>query len=213
MCTSQSFITRLQWLWIFVVITLICNTRISHAFSPPRTTITSLHKTFLLAKQQRGEYNGFSSSDNINEHAAATSKNYHTRHTPSHRYQEKKTHSESLSVMIARYRMEERHTHDLFSSEQRHITYQMCRSWVHAQNDSGHQWRNKREWDKWIDNGEKKSFYIPSQPEEYYTKCGTWISWKDFLGIDDCLSLKVAHQVSHMCEKLFTTESNDKISC
>jgi hypothetical protein len=29
----------------------------------------------------------------------------------------------------------------------------------------------------WIMMGEKKNSYIPSRPDEYYTRTGEWISW------------------------------------
>ena len=29
----------------------------------------------------------------------------------------------------------------------------------------------------WIQSGEKRNSYIPSRPDEYYTRTGRWISW------------------------------------
>lgn len=33
-------------------------------------------------------------------------------------------------------------------------------------------------------DGEKRNSYIPSRPEEYYSRTGEWISWDDFLGVN-----------------------------
>ena len=30
---------------------------------------------------------------------------------------------------------------------------------------------------EWIAAGEKKNAYIPSRPDEYYTRTGDWVSW------------------------------------
>jgi len=160
MWRSQLFLHKFQWLWIATITVLICYSEKSDAFSPSQTTRT-FRNSFLLAKKQRqGQDNDYSSSD---------------KNDP--RYQ-------ALSVIIARRKLEERHTRDFLTSKPRHFSYKMCRDWVHAQNYGGHRWKNKREWDEWIDMGEGKSFYIPSRPEEYYTNCVTWVSWDDFLGIE-----------------------------
>jgi hypothetical protein len=31
--------------------------------------------------------------------------------------------------------------------------------------------------ENWIAAGEKRNAYIPSRPEEYYTRTGEWVSW------------------------------------
>jgi len=41
----------------------------------------------------------------------------------------------------------------------------------------------------WIQRGEKRNPYIPSDPEGYYSTTGEWKSWEDFLGVDDAKAL------------------------
>ena len=37
------------------------------------------------------------------------------------------------------------------------------------------------EWDEWLELGEGRTPYCPSDPEAHYRAAGTWISWKAFL--------------------------------
>ena len=37
----------------------------------------------------------------------------------------------------------------------------------------------------WIADGEKRNSYIPSDPEKYYTRTGSWEGWEEFLGVRD----------------------------
>eukprot|EP00560_Eucampia_antarctica_P003121 CAMPEP_0197834864 /NCGR_PEP_ID=MMETSP1437-20131217/23994_1 /TAXON_ID=49252 ORGANISM="Eucampia antarctica, Strain CCMP1452" /NCGR_SAMPLE_ID=MMETSP1437 /ASSEMBLY_ACC=CAM_ASM_001096 /LENGTH=51 /DNA_ID=CAMNT_0043439887 /DNA_START=183 /DNA_END=338 /DNA_ORIENTATION=+ len=45
-------------------------------------------------------------------------------------------------------------------------------------------WETKEEWDDWINQGEKRNRWIPSDPEKVYREHGTWISWDDFFGVN-----------------------------
>jgi len=43
-------------------------------------------------------------------------------------------------------------------------------------------WETQEQWEEWISLGEKRNSYIPSNPEEYYTRRGEgWKGWDDFL--------------------------------
>jgi hypothetical protein len=37
--------------------------------------------------------------------------------------------------------------------------------------------------ENWIAAGEKRNSYIPSRPEEYFSRRGEWISWVSCLGV------------------------------
>lgn len=52
------------------------------------------------------------------------------------------------------------------------------RKWVQAW---GQRWETKEDWQEWISMGEKRNPYIPSAPDEYYGRLGTWVSWDHFL--------------------------------
>mmetsp|Transcript_8609 Transcript_8609/g.8177 ORF Transcript_8609/g.8177 Transcript_8609/m.8177 type:complete len:86 (-) Transcript_8609:204-461(-) len=56
----------------------------------------------------------------------------------------------------------------------------LCKKTVQAEN----MWETKEEWDDWINQGEKRNRWIPSDPEKVYREHGTWISWDDFFGVN-----------------------------
>ena len=85
---------------------------------------------------------------------------------------------ESLYIRIARLRLEEENRKRFLRSRPAKLPYQKCKEWVQSQN----LWHSKEEWYAWVDQGENLSAYIPSDPEDYYTFSGTWVSWSDFLG-------------------------------
>lgn len=85
---------------------------------------------------------------------------------------------ESLRIQVARLRLEELNTQRFLKSRSVKLSYMQCKQWVQAQN----MWETKIEWYKWIDQGENLSAYIPSDPEKYYKRNGSWVSWDDFLG-------------------------------
>lgn len=84
----------------------------------------------------------------------------------------------SLFARVNKMRLEEEHVRRMLRSKPRFLPYKDCSGWVQAW---GRRWESKEEWRDWIDMGEKRNSYIPSRPDEYYGKQGTWISWDDFL--------------------------------
>ena len=44
----------------------------------------------------------------------------------------------------------------------------------------------KEDWLAWINRGEKRTPYIPSDPETYYTSTGAWQGWSHFLNGTAC---------------------------
>ena len=86
---------------------------------------------------------------------------------------------ESLYIRVARMRLEEENKKRFLKSRAAKLSYVKCKQWAQAQN----MWHSREEWYNWIDQGEGLSAYIPSDPEHFYTRQGTWISWDDFLGI------------------------------
>mmetsp|Transcript_1079 Transcript_1079/g.2373 ORF Transcript_1079/g.2373 Transcript_1079/m.2373 type:complete len:299 (+) Transcript_1079:123-1019(+) len=89
---------------------------------------------------------------------------------------------EDLDWRLMKLKLEEENTRRFLTSGPRFLPYQECRKWVQAW---GQRWRTQKDWNYWIECGEKRNSYIPSRPEEYYTKRGSWISWAHFLGVDD----------------------------
>ena len=41
----------------------------------------------------------------------------------------------------------------------------------------------EKDWRRWINNGEKRNPYVPSNPEVVYAEKG-WTTWEDFLNGD-----------------------------
>lgn len=78
-----------------------------------------------------------------------------------------------------RIRLEEQWTQRFKKSGPVFLSYDRCRSWAAGQN----MWESKKEWYDWIQMGEKNASIVPSDPETFYRKCGTWVSWDDFLGM------------------------------
>eukprot|EP00554_Chaetoceros_debilis_P011123 CAMPEP_0194109270 /NCGR_PEP_ID=MMETSP0150-20130528/8802_1 /TAXON_ID=122233 /ORGANISM="Chaetoceros debilis, Strain MM31A-1" /LENGTH=117 /DNA_ID=CAMNT_0038798193 /DNA_START=256 /DNA_END=609 /DNA_ORIENTATION=- len=88
---------------------------------------------------------------------------------------------ESLYIRIARMRLEEANTKRFLKAIPAKLPYNECKEWAKRQN----MWQSKEDWDAWIDLGESLSAYIPSDPESYFTRQGTWVSWEDFLGFEE----------------------------
>jgi len=87
---------------------------------------------------------------------------------------------EDLSWRVEKLRLEEAHKRRFLKSGPRFLPYRECQKWVQAW---GERWTSAEEWNEWIEDGEKRNSYIPSRPEEYYTRTGDWVSWEDFLGV------------------------------
>ena len=106
-----------------------------------------------------------------------------------HREDKDETDSEELISYIYtevnRMRLEEQNKQKFLTSRPRFFSYDNCRAWVDAQNYGGAMWRDKKDWDSWIDLGEGKPSLVPSRPEEHYSRLGVWVSWKHFLSIKE----------------------------
>ncbi len=85
---------------------------------------------------------------------------------------------EDLNWRVEKLRLEEANKKRFLKSGPRFLPYEECRKWVQAWG----RWDNQKEWQEWIEMGEKRNSYIPANPESYYGKLGQWISWDHFLG-------------------------------
>lgn len=81
---------------------------------------------------------------------------------------------EDLNWRVEKLRLEEANTRQFLKARPRFLPYDEARKWVHAW---GHRWQSEHDWNSWIESGEKRNSYIPSRPDEYYTRIGSWISW------------------------------------
>ncbi|KAG7368446.1 hypothetical protein IV203_031189 [Nitzschia inconspicua] len=88
---------------------------------------------------------------------------------------------EDLNWRVHKLRLEEANTRRFLKAGPRFLPYEECRKWVQAW---GNRWQSASEWENWIAAGEKRNSYIPSRPEEYFTRRGEWISWDHFLGVE-----------------------------
>lgn len=84
-----------------------------------------------------------------------------------------------LTWRVEKLRLEEQNKRRFLKSGARFLPYEECRKWVQAWGKS--YWQTRDDWYSWIAMGEKRNAYIPSRPDEYYTKSGDWISWEHFL--------------------------------
>ncbi|EJK76143.1 hypothetical protein THAOC_02110 [Thalassiosira oceanica] len=85
-----------------------------------------------------------------------------------------------LHFEVNRRRLEEDWIARMIRSKPRFLPYHQCRLWATSQA----QWSSRSEWESWINMGEGKPSIVPSNPEEHYTRQGTWIDWEDFLGLE-----------------------------
>lgn len=87
---------------------------------------------------------------------------------------------EDLNWRVEKLRLEEANKRRFLKSGPRFLPYEECAKWVQAW---GERWISAEEWNDWIATGEKRNSYIPSRPDEYFTRTGHWISWAHFLGV------------------------------
>mmetsp|Transcript_69702 Transcript_69702/g.194865 ORF Transcript_69702/g.194865 Transcript_69702/m.194865 type:complete len:204 (+) Transcript_69702:60-671(+) len=78
---------------------------------------------------------------------------------------------------LERARLEERYQDSFRRRKRVFLPYVDACLWARRMN-----FGSKEEWEQWIDWGEKRTPYIPSNPEKYYTSVGTWRGWDHFLG-------------------------------
>ena len=84
---------------------------------------------------------------------------------------------EDLDWRVMKLKLEEENTRRFLKAGPRFLPYEESRKWVQAW---GQRWKSEQDWNYWIESGEKRNSYIPSRPEEYYTKRGSWVSWVRF---------------------------------
>lgn len=64
----------------------------------------------------------------------------------------------------------------------RYLPFEECCEWVRRNG----WWSSEEEWRDWVLMGEDQSPYIPTRPDEYYSRLGKWRGWSFFLlGIED----------------------------
>jgi len=88
---------------------------------------------------------------------------------------------EDLGWRIEKLRLEEANKRRFLKSGPRFLPYGEAKKWVQAW---GQRWTSAEEWKEWIACGEKRNSYIPSRPNEYYTRTGDWKGWDDWLGVE-----------------------------
>lgn len=59
----------------------------------------------------------------------------------------------------------------------RYLPFDECCKWVRANG----MWKSQNEWFEWVAMGEDLSPYIPTRPDEYYSRLGVWRGWDFFL--------------------------------
>ncbi len=83
-----------------------------------------------------------------------------------------------LAWRVEKMRLEEANTRRFLRSKPRYLPYEEARRWAISWN----LWDSEEEWRMWIEEGEKRTSYIPSKPDEYYSRLGQWRGWGHFLG-------------------------------
>ena len=86
--------------------------------------------------------------------------------------------SEEDRWRLARIRLAEQYAASVRRRRPRFLDFISARQWARAMF-----FTSEEDWREWIDAGEKRNPYIPSNPDEIYADDG-WISWIDFLNGD-----------------------------
>jgi len=64
----------------------------------------------------------------------------------------------------------------------RFLPFKECCEWVRR----NFGFLSRDEWEEWVSQGEGLSPYIPTRPDEFYSRLGQWRGWSFFLrGIED----------------------------
>jgi len=59
----------------------------------------------------------------------------------------------------------------------RYLPFDECCEWVRRNG----WWKTQEDWEEWVAMGEDLSPYIPTRPDEYYSRLGKWRGWSFFL--------------------------------
>jgi hypothetical protein len=81
-------------------------------------------------------------------------------------------------VRIERARLQERYDRGVRARRPAFLPFVSARQWARAMH-----FTKEADWREWIENGEKRNAYIPSNPDEIYAQKG-WAGWYDFLNGD-----------------------------
>ena len=77
---------------------------------------------------------------------------------------------------LERARLDRQHSREVLRRQPRHLPYAGASAFAMTLGLS-----SQDEWNEWLELGEGRTPYCPSDPETYYRAQGTWISWKAFL--------------------------------
>ena len=119
---------------------------------------------------------------------------------------------DELQVMVFREKLEAQFMRSRIKSKPRFLPFETAVQWARR---SGY-WSSREEWFEWLEMGERKNPYIPSNPEEYYGRRGEWKGWCYFLGVKEGCSpeeLVTAAWRSSIWLGSFTSEQKRQGSC
>lgn len=85
---------------------------------------------------------------------------------------------DSDAVFLFRKRLETQYR----CRSRRFLNFHDCCKWVQM----NHDFKTQEEWEEWLMMGEGLSPYVPTRPDEVYSRTGHWRGWQFFLqGIVD----------------------------
>ena len=77
---------------------------------------------------------------------------------------------------VERARLVEQHRRGVMRRKPRFANFAQSSAIVQAEGLS-----TKQEWEEWLELGEGRSPYVPSDPESFYTQRGEWLGWRCWL--------------------------------
>lgn len=77
---------------------------------------------------------------------------------------------------VDKARLSYRHSQQILKRRPRFLPYAQACAVAQALGLS-----SKDEWEEWLELGEDRTPYVPSDPEAVYSRAGTWLGWRAFL--------------------------------
>lgn len=88
--------------------------------------------------------------------------------------------AEDLAIQVMRKKLHDKWFQGRLKAKSIHLPFKEAVKWARAMG----RWDSEEEWWEWIEMGEGKNPYIPSNPEKYYGERGQWRGWDYWLGVN-----------------------------
>eukprot|EP00966_Prymnesium_polylepis_P078837 1827163-Prymnesium_polylepis.1 len=84
--------------------------------------------------------------------------------------------ADDLNLRLTRARLIEQRSKAVRSRQRKFLNYNAASEWAQHLGLS-----TEADWHEWLDLGEGRTSYVPTDPEQHFTKRGAWLGWHHFL--------------------------------